>query len=153
MGTHPIFESDFDCLTEKMNKAKLALGPMARPSGFVGNAWKRTAQWNALALGSGCAFTAYWYVFEETVDFDEMLNFDRTAQFNRIRDRGFFHVGEEAVGAPGRVARPANWQVGYKQYAAQQAAEQEIIDAHIEEHGIKKTTHGWVSPFNSAYYK
>ena len=30
------------------------------------------------------------------------------------------HVGEEAVGHVGRVAKPASWQVGYKQWAAQQ---------------------------------
>ena len=47
-------------------------------------------------------------------------NFDYTAQYNRIRERGIMHMGEEAAGSQGRLAYPASWQVGYKKWAAQQ---------------------------------
>merc|ERR1712111_217173 len=48
MGTHPIFESDFDCLTDKMNRliarpvVQLARRPLISSAETGGHAWYRT---------------------------------------------------------------------------------------------------------------
>jgi len=46
MGTHPIFESDFDCLTEKMNWIALFLVSVVKASG---NGWNDDINWVSLA--------------------------------------------------------------------------------------------------------
>merc|ERR1712168_31658 len=150
MGTHPIFESDFDCLTARMSKAALAMGPMARPTGMIGANWASTVKLNTFAYVAGWISSFYWYYCWMTEhDPANDRNKDLIAKYNRVRERGIMHVGEEAVGSVTRFAAPASWQVGYKEWAAQRAAEEEIINEHIEEHGITKNKGGWVTPFNN----
>jgi len=52
MGTHPIFESDFDCLTDRMSDDSLSdvgkeyiLGVV---EGFYGNPWTKDERFNLL---------------------------------------------------------------------------------------------------------
>merc|ERR1711887_29060 len=154
MGTHPIFESDFDCLTDlsRMSRAALAMGPMARPTGMIGSNWAATVKINSIAYVAGWIASAYWYVAWKTEhDPENDRNIDLTAKFNRVRERGIMHFGEEAPGSAARYAAPASWQVGYDKWAATRAAEEEMVNEHIEEHGITKNKGGWVTPFNSIH--
>ena len=126
------------------------MGPMARPTGMIGMNWAATVQSNTFAYLIGWASTAYWYVAWATEhDPENDRNIDLTAKYNRVRERGIMHLGEEAAGSVARFAAPASWQVGYQQWADARAAEEEVINEHIEEHGITKNKGGWVTPFNN----
>merc|ERR1712227_732537 len=66
MGTHPIFESDFDCLTESMRKKNcsvyvfyIARRQTSNDSGNGGQSWKsRLTQWNT-GRGNGKGMTSF----------------------------------------------------------------------------------------------
>ena len=55
-----------------MNKVPLAVGPMARPKGFLGGAWKSLSQWNYIAIGAAWINGFLWYVLLEEFDASEI---------------------------------------------------------------------------------
>merc|ERR1712137_1382672 len=65
MGTHPIFESDFDCLTDKMNRliarpvVQLARRPLISSAETGGHGWYRTGFTAFRYLGLGIMATSF----------------------------------------------------------------------------------------------
>ena len=68
-----------------MNKAPLAVGPMARPATFYGYAWRKLSKWNYIAIGAAWINGIIWYIALEEFDASEIrvskLQFFRESSF------------------------------------------------------------------------
>merc|ERR1711970_1315931 len=64
MGTHPIFESDFDCLTEKMDRLLLPTSAGIITSIAAAKIWSKGYKDIGVILGLGSAVIGYFCIFD-----------------------------------------------------------------------------------------
>ncbi|CBY15982.1 unnamed protein product [Oikopleura dioica] len=130
-----------------LGKVGLANGPIVAPKNLGGDLTQQIAR--SVVIGMTFATPFYlWHFYTFRVVggnalIDRITNLDQKAQWNRIRERGILHLGDEH-----KFHEPASWQVGYEKFAEQKAEEREIIENHISTYGIKLGPHGYETPFD-----
>jgi len=106
MGTHPIFESDFDCLTEKMSDRKRLGLSLEKDGGY-----SKLIVFMSAVL-SGFTFGLPGFLGALTVEWKnpEGLNLPhQTADIHQVWTQGFLYAGSMVVSAYYQVMSPRHW--------------------------------------------